>query len=448
MPAHRVIIDTDPGVDDVLAILLALASKHDELEVLLLSVTYGNIAIELCLRNIVSLFHVIDRELQWRREQGLPEGFASLRTFRPIVAVGPEKPLSDQLMMADYFHGPDGLGGIHSSHPHFTPEETWKRLFKPPPMEVRPTDLFEPSLVPAHQEILRLLRDNEADSITIVAIGPLTNIALAASEDPETFLRVKELVFMGGTISEPGNITPVSEFNICADAVAAARVFALTSPRPETMLPPTPPPSVEHPDLQHLPDYPSHLSRTLNLTLFTLDITTRHVLTREAFTTKMTSLMEQGSPLAAWVWAFVSSTFNKIASLHEGSDDFSLHDPICIWYLLTHSHPSWQPSPLPSSTDENNHGGTKNDVLEDIRIESSGQWTRGQCILDRRSRRRGQPTTSSSEDDTTDVAMEGDTQGWLDPMKGNRIRRMVGSPGEEILAEILLETIFVDTPPK
>ncbi len=111
-------------MDDVLAILLAFAAKHDELEVLLLSVTYGNIEVEgyvcpmmtmtfnpsltmvaRCLRNIVSLFNVIDRELQWRRKQGLTEGFASLRSFRPIVAVGPEKPLGDQLMMADYFRG-------------------------------------------------------------------------------------------------------------------------------------------------------------------------------------------------------------------------------------------------------------------------------------------------------------------------------------------------------
>src|SRR2546421_2147755 len=155
----------------------------------------------------------------------------------------------------------DGLGGIHTTvrtfpswkihfhsnkvviqHPHLSPEDTWKKLFEQPPPDsiiteaakdtdhlTEPTSSFRPTSLPAHQEILRILRENEPDTITIVAIGPLTNCALAAAEDPETFLRVKEVVTMGGAVDATGNITPVAEFNVFADTSAAARVYALTS---------------------------------------------------------------------------------------------------------------------------------------------------------------------------------------------------------------------------
>lgn len=83
--------------------LLAFAASQQELEVLLISLTFGNINVENCLRNTVSLFHHCEREIEWRTKLGKHVGFDALRSCKPLVAVGAQDPLADQRMMADYF---------------------------------------------------------------------------------------------------------------------------------------------------------------------------------------------------------------------------------------------------------------------------------------------------------------------------------------------------------
>ncbi|OQO12021.1 hypothetical protein B0A48_02660 [Cryoendolithus antarcticus] len=436
MAPRKVIIDTDPGCDDTLAMLLAFAASPQDLEVLMVSATYGNVELESCLRNVVSLFYHIEKEIEWRKANGRKVGFETLLKTKPIVSVGPEHPLSDTKLMADYFHGTDGLGGISDSHPHLSPADTWKELFditkapKDPEIdelrkELESPALFTPSQVPAHLEILRLLRENEPNTITIVAVGPLTNLAIAAAEDPETFLRVKEVVVMGGNIYEVGNVTPVAEFNTFADTVAAARVYALTSPSPHSTMPPVPPtPAGQKADQApppYLQPYPGTLSKQLNVTLFPLDITQQHEISRGEFQSFTAPLITAGSPLAEWVSAWLNSTFRKVESLQDDvSGDavgLHLHDPMTIWYCITQLDPKWE---------------LVRD--EDIRVETSGQWTRGMCVIDRRSRRKREVDLEEE--------ISSDHGAWLSAKAGNRLSRCVGSPGTGIFGTYLLEKIF------
>ncbi|KAF1817356.1 nucleoside hydrolase [Eremomyces bilateralis CBS 781.70] len=342
MARHRIIIDTDPGIDDILALLLALSASPEDLEVLLISLTYGNIDVENCLRNVVSLFHHVEKEREWRKSKGLPEGFDALDARKPIVAVGAVGPLAAQIILADYYHGIDGLGGIHHTHPHLSPEATWRHLFQSSQAadddairDQNPPNLFIPSKRPAHEEILQILRDNPPDTITIVTIGPLTNAAHAAAVDPETFLRAKQVLTMGGAVELEGNMNPVAEFNIYADSIAAARVFALSSPKPLSTMPLVPPAKeagvAEDPCLAA---YPATLGRRLELKLFPLDITTTHNLTRQYWDKMMKQPLEDGSPLAHWMSAFLESTFRKAEELYHLRPEevgLNLHDPLPIW---------------------------------------------------------------------------------------------------------------------
>jgi hypothetical protein len=111
-----------------MAMLLALAASPEDLEVILISVTYGNIDVQNCLRNVVSLFHHIEKEIEWRKANGRPIGFEALTKSKPLVAIGPEHPLTDEMLMADFFRT--------CSHPLFFLRSSMLTFDKTGPMDL------------------------------------------------------------------------------------------------------------------------------------------------------------------------------------------------------------------------------------------------------------------------------------------------------------------------
>ena len=178
-PVHRIILDSDPGVDDALAILLALRSP--ELKVEAITPVAGNVPLELTLPNALRLVEIAGR------------------TDVPVAA-GASTPLVRRLVTAKYVHGENGLGGVEF-----------------PPPKIRP-------VAETATELIRRIVRNSPGEITIVAVGPLTNVATALRADPALAGMLRSIVLMGGSLSG-GNITPSAEFNFYVDPEAARIVF-------------------------------------------------------------------------------------------------------------------------------------------------------------------------------------------------------------------------------
>ncbi|BAQ69875.1 inosine-uridine preferring nucleoside hydrolase [Rhodovulum sulfidophilum] len=189
---RKIIIDTDPGQDDAVAILLALASP-DEIEILGLTAVAGNVPLALTQKNARMVC-----ELAGRRD---------IRIF-----AGCDRPLAGQLVTAEHVHGRTGLDGPTLPEPTMPLQEAHAVAF-----------------------LIETLRAAPEGEVTLCPLGPLTNIATALREAPEIAPRIREIVLMGGAYFEVGNITPTAEFNIFVDPEAAAIVFG--SGVPITVMP-------------------------------------------------------------------------------------------------------------------------------------------------------------------------------------------------------------------
>lgn len=176
---QRVIIDTDPGVDDAMAILLALNSP--ELKVEALTVVPGNVDGRQGLENALKLVSLAGR-------------------CDVAVAGGAHHPLNQRLITAQFWHGKNGLAGVEL-----------------PPTKCKSDSHFGPDL------IIELVHKFPHE-VTLIPVGPLTNIALAVSKDPSIVPLVKDIVIMGGSITG-GNVNGAAEANIYNDPEAAAIVF-------------------------------------------------------------------------------------------------------------------------------------------------------------------------------------------------------------------------------
>ena len=272
---RRIILDTDPGVDDAMAIFLALRSP--ELKVEAITPVSGNVPLSLTLPNALRLVEIANRP-------DVP------------VAAGAATPLVRRLVTAKYVHGSNGLAGVDFPEPKLQPvSETAVELIR------------------------RIVRKNPGE-ITIVAVGPLTNIATLLKSDDSIATLIPAIVVMGGSLSG-GNITPAAEFNFYVDPEAARIVFDSGIP----------------------------------LTMVGLDVTHKVLLREE----HIRMLEAAQNPVSQAAGKIMRATFDR---MRKGNDVtvIAMHDPLTVAHLI-------DPTIL---------------TLKDyyVQIETSGELTAGESV--------------------------------------------------------------------
>ena len=250
--ARKIIIDTDPGQDDAVAILLALASP-DEIDLLGITAVAGNVPLALTQKNAR-----IVCELARRRD---------VRVF-----AGCDAPLARPLVTAEHVHGKTGLDGPQLPDPTM------------PLADGHAVDF-----------LIETLRREPSGSVTLVPIGPLTNIAAAFRAAPDIIPRVGQVVLMGGAYFEVGNITPAAEFNIYVDPEAADIVFR----------------------------------SGVDLVVMPLDVTHKALTSRARVAAFRDMGTEVGRMVAEW-----TDFFERFDKEKYGAEGAPLHDPCTIAWLI------------------------------------------------------------------------------------------------------------------
>ena len=255
----RILLDTDPGIDDALALLLALASPEVHLEAI--TTTHGNVPVELTTRNALAL-------LELAGQSNIP------------VARGSAHALLRPLVDASHVHGHTGLGYATLPEPRTRP-------------------------VPQHAADLLVERIQAAPGeLTLVAVGPLTNLALAVRRTPAIAGQVREVLIMGGALRVPGNVTPTAEFNIYADPHAAQVVLHAGWP----------------------------------IKLVALDVTNITAVTRE----QVQALVVGGNSIARCIEQMAQYYF-EVFGPATGNTLLRLHDPLCLAAAIRPDFLTWEP---------------------------------------------------------------------------------------------------------
>ena len=182
---HKIIFDTDPGVDDAMALLLALRSP--EIDVIGITTVFGNSRVEVTTRNALNLLDLAGR------------------TDIPVARGAGQPLVTSPGTTAEYVHGDDAMGNIG-----------W-------------TNVNNPAQHPIDKTAARFIVDTvmaNPNEVTIVAVGPMTNLALALKLEPGIAQATREVVIMGGNVVAPGNVSPFAEANVHSDPHAAAQMLS------------------------------------------------------------------------------------------------------------------------------------------------------------------------------------------------------------------------------